>query len=178
MTEENGFIALGRITKPFGIKGDVRVKPYNPRSDTLNQAPGVWIKTKNESKNYYKILAARWHKDTIRLTLEGVDSREKAEELRAGQIMLEKDRLPPLEEGEFYWFQLIGMDVYQNRQKKGREKIGRLVRIETTAPQVDGNDVFVVQADDRELLVPATEEAIAEVDIQAGCIVIADEMNR
>ena len=74
------------------------------------------------------------------------------------------DRLPPLSEGEYYHFQLIGLSV----ETKEGEPLGTLSAIFETP----GNDVYVVESGEKELLIPAVEDVICEVDLQSRKLIV------
>ncbi|MDD2338435.1 MAG: ribosome maturation factor RimM, partial [Geobacteraceae bacterium] len=71
---------------------------------------------------------------------------------------------PPLPEGEYSWCDLIGLVL----QKEGGETLGELVDIFETG----SNDVYVVTAGTREILIPATEEVVLNVDLDAGRMIV------
>jgi 16S rRNA processing protein RimM len=158
-------IVLGVVGKAFGIRGEVRVRPHNPRSTWFDTAEGVRLRSgAEEEPEYYRILRRRRHKEFVVLALEGVKDRDSAEALRGFEAVAAEDELEPLAADEFYWFQLVGLRVMDGA---GRE-IGRVVRIEETDPELDGNDVFVVRSEAGEVLVPATRDAVAEIDVKGG----------
>jgi 16S rRNA processing protein RimM len=90
------------------------------------------------------------------MAFRDVADREAAERLRGAALYIDKDRLPPLEEENYYWFELIGMEVYT---PDGRY----LGRLESVVP-TGSNDVYVVRNADRETLVPALASVVKSVD--------------
>jgi len=163
------YIPLGVAGRPFGIRGEIRLKPYNPRTTWFEKAPGVWLRTDKDSEPvFFPLRRARRHKEFILLDLEGVDDRDRAEELRAMEAVAPEDELEQLEEGEYYWHQLVGLEV----ETIEGEKLGRVIRMEQTAPELGGNDLFVVRTEEGELVIPATKEAVAEVDLSKSKMVV------
>ena len=77
---------------------------------------------------------------------------------------MSKKELEPLREGEYYWFQLIGMDVHTDRG----QYLGTLENVFNTG----SNDIYVVQREEREWLIPALKEIIREVDIDKKQMII------
>ena len=171
-TEAMGFIALGTITRPFGVRGEVRLRPYNPYTAWFEKAGGVWLRPHPEAEpRYYRVLRSRRHKDFILLALEGIRDRNQAEELRGWEAVVpEEELLPELEEGEYYWFQLVGLEA----ETIGGKRLGRVVRMEETAPRLGGNDVFVIQGEEGELMIPATEEMVKKVNLEEGKLIFCE----
>ncbi len=91
-------------------------------------------------------------------------SMEDAQALLGEEVFVPEDRLPPAEEGEYYHFQLLGLEV----ETLDGKSVGILTAIMETA----GNDVYVVDNQGREVLVPAVEEIVCSVDLELGKMVI------
>ena len=91
------------------------------------------------------------------LSLEGITNRNLVEELIGWELYIEKDRLPQLEPGVYYWSDLIGMDVVTIEG-------GYLGKIETII-QTGSNDVYVVKNQEDEILIPALENVVLEIDL-------------
>lgn len=163
------FIALGRVTRPFGIRGEVRVRPYNPDTTWFEKAQGVWLRSDpGREPEYRRLIRSRPHKDCLVLTIEGVCDRDQSEKIRGMEVVAPADQLGPLEEGEYYWHQLIGLKVVTDSGKS----LGEVVRMEPTAPHLGGSDNLVVFGDQGEMLIPAAEGVVEEVDLEAGRIIV------
>lgn len=166
------YISLGTVARPFGLRGEIKVKPHNPLTTWFDRAPAIWLRTRPEDEPArWEVLRAHWHKDFIVLALAGVRDRTGAEALQGMEVVTPECELEPLVENEFYWYQLLGLRV----ETVGGERLGEVVRIETTAPELDGNDVLVALGDRGEVQIPATTEAVVEVDLEAGRIVVRAE---
>ena len=87
-----------------------------------------------------------------------MDTRVQAEALIGSDIFIEKRRLPEPEEGSYFWFDLIGLDVFGVDQKY----LGRLESI----IQTGSNDVYVVKNEDTEILIPALEAVVQKIDLK------------
>ncbi len=162
------YVALGVIGRPFGIRGELRFKPYNSRTTWFDSAKSVCIQIGDKEPVHYPLLKHRWHKDLIVLTLKGELDRDGAEKLRGAKILVPEDDLEKPEEDEYYWYELVGLDVYL---EDGR-KIGEIIRMEETAPKLGGHDVIVVFTQTGELFVPATAEVVLDVDIKNKKMVV------
>jgi len=84
--------------------------------------------------------------------------------LTGREVYIRRDQFPELSDGEYYWCDLIGLVV----QSEDGETLGELVDIFETG----SNDVYVVAAGEREILIPATEEVVLDVDLDAGRMVV------
>jgi len=163
------YIALGVVTKPFGVRGDVRVKPYNLDTTWFEGAEGVWLNRANQPEpEYFRVVNSRRHKDVFVLSLEGVRDRDGAEALRGREAVAPEDQLEPLDDGEFFWYQLVGLEV----ETEGGEKLGRVARMEETSAKRGGADLFVIESESGEIMLPATEQAIKTIDLESKKITV------
>ncbi len=102
----------------------------------------------------------RSHKGILLVKLEGIDDRDAADELRGMLVQVPLEDAVPLEEGEYYHFQLEGMDV----ETETGEWLGRVAEVIATGAA----DVFVVRGPRGEVLLPAIEDVILELDTEKG----------
>jgi 16S rRNA processing protein RimM len=155
-------IGLGRISGAHGIKGAVKVRADAEAATTdpeVFAALGqVWI-----GGQWYKVLEAERSKNQVRLWLDGVNTRDQAEKLMGQQVLGDRRRFPPLPPGEYYWFQVLGLPVVNTVDGT---RLGYLDHIIPTP----GHDVYVVVEGEREVLLPAVEDVIVEIDLKAGVI--------
>ena len=158
------YIIIGRVSGLHGIKGNLRIHYYNEtRSDFLSYRK-IYLKDRDGHLQPFEIQEARIHKKFISARLKGCEGIADAEKFIGALVMVKRENLPPLGEGEYYWFEIIGMDVVTD---DGRS----LGKVETILP-TGSNDVYLVQGSGREWLIPATEEVIVRVDRDKGQIVI------
>jgi 16S rRNA processing protein RimM len=100
----------------------------------------------------------------LHVKLSAIDDRTAAEPLGQHYLQVPEGELEPLEDDRYYRFQLIGLSV---RSVSG-EPLGRVVSVETTP----SNDLFVVQGPRGEILVPAIDDIVKEIDVQGGLMTI------
>jgi 16S rRNA processing protein RimM len=117
-----------------------------------------------DSVQRYRVERLRQVRRGVLLKLEGCEDRNMAEELRGMFVQIPREDAVPLEAGEYYLYQLIGIDVETDRA----EKLGRIVEVIDTG----ANDVYVVQGPSGELLLPAIEEVVQDIDLEAGRLVV------
>ncbi len=158
------YIIIGRVSGLYGIKGKLRIHYYNEiRSDFLSYRK-VYLEDREGNVQTYEIQEAKIHKKFISARLKGCEGIADAEKLIGASVLVKRKNLPSLEEGEYYWFEIIGMDVVTDE--------GRLLgKVKTILP-TGSNDVYLVQGSGGERLIPATEEVIVRVDRDKGQMVI------
>ncbi|MFW5925812.1 MAG: ribosome maturation factor RimM [Myxococcota bacterium] len=153
-------IAFGVVTRPHGVRGEVRVHPYNPDSDLLLRIDRVWLLTAGAEPRQVVVERARRGPHAVLVQLEGVRGREQAEALRGVELGVERESLPPAEEDEWYVVDLVGAVV---RDPQGTA-LGEVVDV-IHYPSVDCLQVRTADGD-RE--VPMVEPWLQEVDADAG----------
>ena len=98
------------------------------------------------------------------LKLEGIDSPEDARPFRGQPMFVPRESVPSLPQGEYYYFQLLDMQVYTPQG----DYLGRISEI----MQTGSNDVYVVTDGDRETLVPALDDVIRAVNVEGHRMVV------
>jgi 16S rRNA processing protein RimM len=170
--KDGQYLLLGKVARPFGIRGEVRVHPYNPFSENFEYVKSLFLREPSGKTSEFKIENIRPHQNFYLVQFEGVKDRDRAEALRDWEVLVKKDQLKPPKDGEYYWHDLIGLLVVE----EGGKEVGRVSAIEETNPHLGGNDILVVSAtgaECREVLVPFTKKNIQKVDLAAGKIIIS-----
>jgi len=153
-----GYVAVGRVIGARGPRGELKIDPLAPES-ALAAGHNVTIAGRD-----YTIEHSSPGERPMRLKISGVDTREEALLLRGAYLQALERTLKPLPDGEYYRFQLIGLAV---RSLDGRD-LGRVVDVLST-PE---NDVYVVSGPDGEVLLPAVEDVVRDVDLTKGVITV------
>lgn len=154
------FFALGRIVKPHGIRGEVQVYSYSDVEYFLDYKD-IFVQGKYGDKVPQRVIKARIKKgQSVVLTLEGIVNRTQAGSFVGKEIFLDRAKLLPLAEGEYYWHELEGLSVVS----AGGEKLGILSDVLATG----ANDVYVLKGDRGEILVPAVDQMVKEIDLKKG----------
>jgi len=156
-----GYVAVGRVSTAWGMRGVVKVIPLVDKRERL--APGCSVTVAGQRRT---IESSRWQKGLAHLKLSGIDDRKAALALREQLLTVPESELEPLAEGEYYRFQLVGLAV----QSTGGVSLGRVTDVLSTG----ANDVYVVQGERGEILVPATDDIVKEIDLERGRIVIEE----
>lgn len=152
---------MGRVAGPFGVLGWVKVQPFSERRDALGRYGVWWLGEVPGSGRAFAVEATRLHGKFLLAKLVGVTQREEAAALKGSLVVVPREALPELDEDEYYWTDLIGLEVV-NRQGV---VLGRV----KTLMETGANDVLVVRGD-RERLLPFIRQVILEVNLAAGVI--------
>jgi len=148
---------MGRVLGAFGIQGWVRLKTFTETADGLAAHPRWWLRTaagwQSAALEDFKVRPA-----AVSAKLAGVDDRDAAEGLRGCDVAVTRDELGEAAEGEFYWVDLVGLDVV-NRQGESLGRVEELLR-------TGGSDVLVVRGE-RERLIPFIADYVVAVDREA-----------
>lgn len=157
-------IVLGKIFSVHGVRGEVKVYSFtDPLDNVLDYLR--WTLTRDGEVKQVEVASGRVQGKFLVVKLKGLDDRDVARTYAGFEIRVPESELPELEEDEFYWHQLEGLSVInQDGQLLG--KVDHL--LETGA-----NDVMVVKPctgslDDRERLLPYTEQCVQAIDLDAG----------
>jgi 16S rRNA processing protein RimM len=142
-------VEIGRVTRPHGIRGEVRVHLHWADSDALDRVKSVTLVRDGKTLGDRRMKAARRVDKAYLLTFDGVTDRNAAEELRGCDVCIPREALPPPEEGEYYLCDLVGARV-----TAPEGDVGEVVEVRVH-PSVD---TLVVRTPDGRVL----EQAIAE----------------
>ena len=159
----NDIVVLGRLADPYGIKGWLRLHAFGDDPLSWAEMPVWWLAKDGEPWRECGLKSLKVHGDGVVVLLDGVPDRTAAEALKGTLVGAPRDVLPETEADEFYWGDLIGLEVVN----AAGEKLGKVAGlIETGA-----SDVLRVVADDAtERLLPFVAAVVLAVDKEAGLI--------
>lgn len=156
----DGLVHFGRITGLFGVQGWVKIFSHaRPRATIVDYSP--WLVKTGDDWREFKVEDGRAQGKGVVAKLAGVNDRDQASRLIGGDIAIRFSQLPPPSKGEYYWAQLVGLEVV-NLAGQNLGKVDHL--FETGA-----NDVLVVR-NGKERWLPATANVIREVNLESGLI--------
>lgn len=151
---------MGRVIAPYGVLGWVKIHPDTEALDGLLDYKTWWLGRPDDWQEF-RPEKAKIHNDVLLVKLQGVDDRDQAFALKGSLVAVPRAWLPATEENEYYWSDLIGLEV-KNLQGITLGKVTEL--FETGA-----NDVMVVKAEageKRERLIPFIAQTVLDVDLQ------------
>ncbi|MBI4199794.1 MAG: 16S rRNA processing protein RimM [Chloroflexi bacterium] len=149
------FVEVGRIVKPMGVRGEVRIQAMTDVPQRF--APGAVLYV---DASPHHVLRSRATPQGLVVLFQDVATRTQAEELRGKVVAVPEQEVPPLPEGSYYHYQVLGMNVYTSLGKL----LGDVVEILETG----SNDVYVVRRGGDETLIPALADVVVGVDVQQG----------
>jgi 16S rRNA processing protein RimM len=161
---------IGIITKAQGIRGEFRVLPTTDDPMRFEKLSGdeIIIRRKNGSEAPHKLTNVRFQKGIVILQLEDVADRNAAEKLIGAVICIPAEKALPLDEGEYYVRDLIGLRA----ETESGEELGELTRVLHTG----ANDVYVITPSDTEkskaFMIPAIKDVIIKVSPSEGKIIL------
>lgn len=161
-SESPHLIGLGLISGAHGLRGAVKVRADAGAATTDPEVFAALGEVMIGSRDFTIVLAERL-KSQVLLHLAEVETRSEAEALAGQPVRGDRRRFPRLPEGEYYWFQLLGLPVYDAGDNS---LLGQLQEILPTP----AHDVYVVVRDRREIMLPAVEEIIVEINLDEGFI--------
>jgi 16S rRNA processing protein RimM len=156
-------ITVAYIKGPRGFRGELAAVLYNPLSESLHSGLEVTL-DKGEMTGSYEVEYIKQLKNRIGLKLKGIEDVETAERWKGAEVYVEKDRLQPLSDSEYYHFELEGAQVYD----EAGGLIGTVIHVESGA----GNVILNVSGEKGEILIPFVKAIITLVDIENKKIVV------
>src|SRR5690606_29601462 len=157
-------VVLGKIVSVHGIRGEIKVYSFTDPLDNLLDYR-CWILQRDGERKEVELVSGRLQGKVLVAKLRGLDDREVARTYAGFEICVPRALLPSLDDGEYYWYQLQGLRVIN----QDGHLFGRIDHLLETG----ANDVLVVKPcpgslDDRERLLPYTEQCVQRVDLAAG----------
>ena len=158
------FIAYGKVLKPHGLSGEVKVLPYSGDTDSFKNFSSLYISKENENPPKLSISRSRKHKNTVIVKLESIDSIDDAEPLKGLTVFIDKSELPEKDDDEYYWFELIGLEVLDT----DNNSIGKVKEIIDNTAQ----PILVIQSNSEEYLVPLVDKFVEVIDLENSKIIV------
>lgn len=159
-------VAIGRVVKPQGRKGEVLVEPLSDRPDRFPALRAAFVTGPGGGSREVRVESCWPHKGRFVLKLEGVDSIDEAEGYRGLELRIGEEELAVLPPGSYYHHQLKGLRVVDPE--------GRALGVAADLMETGGaSPVLVVRGPGGELLVPLAEDFVRSVDLAAGRMVVA-----
>lgn len=162
-------VVLGRITAPHGVHGWLRLHPFGDDPDSWREIERWWLGANAADFTDwqpYRLQTLRSQGKGLIVKLDGVDGRDAAEQMVGSYVGAPRDDLPATAAGEYYWGDLIGLAVVNEKQ----EPLGHL----TEMVESGAHAVMVVTsgAGDgaQQRLLPFVGQVVKDVDVPAGVI--------
>lgn len=157
------YLTLGKLRRAHGVKGEIPLEIYSDMLELLSPEGLVYV---GETHQALIIQTTRWKNDLLLLKFKDLNDREIVSKLTNEYVYVRVDQLPALSEEEFYYHQLLGLKVHE----EDGNYLGKLTEILKTG----ANDVYLVMSDEgEEVLIPAVEDVILEIDLEQQKIIVA-----
>lgn len=168
MAEED-YVLIGQITGVHGLHGSLKVNSHTESLDLYKKGETLLVRRTGKgstlSERCLTIQSVSPYKRKILLKFDEISDIDSAERLIGADILIPREKFPELEDGEFYWVDIIGLSVFTVEG----ESLGRVDSILPTG----SNDVYVVKNNrGGEILVPALETVIRDIDLEAGTMIV------
>jgi 16S rRNA processing protein RimM len=153
------FITIGRVLATAGTEGKVKVEAATDFPQRFAPRSTVYV-----NRQPMTIDSTEWHKGNVIIKLATVNTIEDAQQLQGQLVEIHHSQSYPLPEGQYYHFQLIGLEVWTTR--------GELVGSITEVLTGKSNDNYVVSGAKGEVLIPAIDEVVKSVDLGSRRVTI------
>jgi 16S rRNA processing protein RimM len=153
-------IVVGRIVGVFGVRGWCKVFSHSrPREQILSYTQ--WYIGQDKNRQVVTLQEGKVHGEAIIVKLDGIDDRDQAAALKGSNIWITPSQLERLESDEYYWRQLIGLEVI--------DQAGVLLGKVDGLIETGANDVLLVKAGKQEHLIPfIMDQVVTKIDIETG----------
>ena len=157
----DNLIAVGKIVAPHGVRGDVRIIPLTDFPDRFRPSLVVYL----SDRSPLVITQVKQNKQFLLLKFENFDERNAIESLRGQLIHVKEQDLVALSKDQFYIFEIIGLQVYDEADVY----LGAV----TDVLQTGSNDVYVIEKPgEKPILIPALKEVVRHVDIPGKKMIV------
>lgn len=152
------YLEIGQIVNTNGLKGNLKVKPLTDDITRFEDLESIYIQ-KGRELIEFNIQDVKYIKNMVILKLEGIDDIDEAEKYKNFYIKINREDAVELEEDSYFIVDIIGCEVYTD----SHELLGKVIDVFSTG----SNDVYTVKnSEGKEILLPAIEDVIKDVDIQ------------
>ena len=157
-------IAIGRIAKPIGTRGEVKILPLTDEWRRYATLSAVWIGPDPAHGEEKTVLSRRIDANQVILHLSGIESIEDVERIKDFYVFIQKKDVITLQKGTYFVDDVIGCEVVT----EGQVSVG----VVTDLFSLPANDVWIVKKDSKEILIPAVKAIIRQVDLEHRRITI------
>ncbi|MEE4599779.1 MAG: ribosome maturation factor RimM [Desulfobacteraceae bacterium] len=151
-------VLIGKIVGIHGIKGTNKLRSYAESLSVFSPGRSILVRDLRGREASYEIHWVKPHTGTPLVSFKGIANRDQAKTLIGAELFIPQSELPELDEDTYYWYDLIGIEVVTVTG----ESLGRIESIIETG----SNDVYVVKSNETEVLIPALESVVLEIDLE------------
>lgn len=161
---EPKFLAVGKVARLFGIRGQVEVIPLTDFPSRFSPGLKVFLSPPLAQTRSLTVESARLKKERIVIKFEEISTRSQADELKQKILQVPAKDTPSLPKDTYWHHQIIGLKVITVE--------GKLLGKVSDIYQTGGNDVYVVSKGENQILIPATKGVVKQVDLKREKMVV------
>lgn len=160
--DEPVFLVVGKLRRPHGVRGEMVTTVLTDFPELISPGIRVYV---GEAHRALQVHSVRSHQADLLISFESYLDRSEVGFFRNQLIYLREEDFPELPTGEYYFHQVVGLQV----ETEAGQSLGRVSEVLVTG----ANDVYIVQREgERDLLLPAIEEVIREIDVAGGKMIV------
>ena len=152
------WIRVGKVTRTHGLKGELKFYPTEQNSATVQSGQRICL-----GEIQLKIESVRGVKSPFILKLDGINSIEAAKSFAGHEVKVAREDFEPLPEGEFYRFEIEGLNVFNDT--------GKYYGVIEEIVETGSNDVYVVRGEGKEWLIPMIDSVVQTIDLEQGKLI-------
>jgi 16S rRNA processing protein RimM len=164
MRDSEELIPVGKIIGTHGIKGQLKIHSYSGNFESLSSARSVVLKANDGTLREINLKSFNANSGKFIIGLQDFDDIDVVKPLVGNELCLKRCNLPKLTEDEYYWSDLIGLQVETDD--------GILLGVIFDIFETGSSDIYVVRNEKREYLIPAIGDVVKQVDLDSGKIII------
>lgn len=158
------YFEVGQIVNTFGIKGQLKVKPFTDDMERFEELKTVYICKKNEMKKV-EIEDVKYNKQCVLLKVKGIEDLTQAEKYKGLFLKIDRKDAKKLPKDTYFVADILGLEVYTDEG----ELLGKVDDIFPTG----ANDVYVVKDElGKQILLPSIPEVLKEIDLEKGKVIV------
>jgi len=165
MGGERYFAVVGKIVKPHGLGGELKVFSYIAKPENFKKWQNVFVKKSREEGKWFRIQSVRFQHKWILLKLANIDERNRAELFCGSLLYVQPEKITDLDENNYPLLQIIGFTV----ETLSERKIGVVKDILIHSAQ----NIIVVKKGNKEILIPFVKEFVRQIDIDGRKVLIS-----
>ena len=152
------WIPVGRVTRTHGLKGELKFFPSEQNDVTVQSGQRICL-----GEIQLKIESVRGVKSPFILKLGGINNIEAAKSFAGHEVRVAREDFEPLPEGEFYRFEIEGLNVFNDT--------GKYYGVIEEIVETGSNDVYVVRGEGKEWLIPMIDSVVQTIDLEQGKLI-------
>ena len=170
MINKNEWLIVGLITSCHGINGQVKVKSLSDFEERFLKPGMRWLQKENESPLEIELISGYKQpgKETFIVKLQGINTRNQAEQIKKSKILVKTDKIPKLKKEEYHLLELINLEV-KTLENDELKIIGKVINLEN-----EKNNLLVIELfkNQKEVFIPFVKEIVPLVDIKNNFLII------